>query len=1201
MKEDWTMKRSIYVAAALLALAACSRETEIDVPDGYLALVASTEGPTRTVVTEGTRVYWEPDDEIVVFSGGKSGKFVSNLTSSAASATFTGTLGMDAWTEGEEMWAVYPYSETTSFDGEAVTAVLPAEQVARAGSFGKDVNLSVARSTTPTLQFFNVGGGIRFTLAEEGIQEIVLEGLDGEILAGRVKVGFQDGKPVVLDVAEGETSITLTPSGGGSFQKDTPYFFVAIPGALEKGFKLHFHKADDLGYRIFDKTVTIRRSIFGTLTHADAGAAYSTVTDENITFKDELVKSIVVKHFDTGGDGELSCREAAVVLSLLVDEAETRASEDKVSIFAGTGITTFDELVRFTGLNRIEDGVFAGCTELTSITIPENVTAIGDNAFKGCTGLESITITSETPPAIGTDAFADSGDCPILVPEGTEEAYLAAWSEYGDRIRPNEYPEPEAVDLGLPSGLKWASFNLGASRPEESGKYFAWAETEPKKVFTWENYKWCEGTYETLYKYTSGIQGNRYEMDPKDDAARVKLGGNWRIPSAAERDELFKYCSLSPETVNGVDVIKLTSQVNGNHIYLPKAGSINGTEPGVMSDASFWTASSYLYSCAAAGLIYESEVGVYIRNWATSYFLGIPIRPVSGDLGTPVESISVDKSMLTMYVGDTANLSVTVSPENATIRDFRWIVNGDSVVSVSSSGEVTALNAGKVSVYAESFDGLYTALCYVIVLDYTAPAVPEAIDLGLSSGLKWASFNLGASAPEEYGDYFAWGEVSPYYKTLDPLSWRAGKAAGYDWTSYKWSGEATGKMTKYCTDPSYGQDGFTDGKTTLDPLDDVVSLRLDGKWRMPTLEDMDELRKKCTWTWTSVNGVDGYRVQGPNGNSIFLPAAGLLDGTDITHEGTYGHYWTSSLYEEHPDQASNLVFESERSYLFADGREFGLSVRPVLDDPAAPEGEVVIWENNGTHGAINWDMVYRFGQEGKSSADVCLALFPEEAWDVIKTGTFYLLLEGPNPVIRVADGWWMSLWTDDDIVPGDPRLTDNGDGTMTLEINFAGNPIVDVLDEHDLLFTGTGYTPLKIYYRVKEPVHPGGPKVFWENDGTHGPVDWDGNYRFALSGCDYDGGALATFPESVWKVIRTGTFYLLLEGTRPCVRVTTGWWDVSWGQDIMPGDERILDNGDGTWTLTFCLAGDPILDILDEHNLLITGSDFTPLRLYYIE
>ena len=205
--------------------------------------------------------------------------------------------------------------------------------------------------------------------------------------------------------------------------------------------------------------------------------------------------------------------------------------------------------------------------------------------------------------------------------------------------------------------------------------------------------------------------------------------------------------------------------------------------------------------------------------------------------------------------------------------------------------------------------------------------VPEAVDLGLS--VKWASFNLGASKPEEYGDYYAWGETEPYYSSLEPLVWKEGKDAGYDWPSYKWCKGSNKSMTKYCDDLSYGYNGFTDTKTVLDPEDDAAIVNLGTSWRMPTGVEWTELRENSTWTWTTQNGVNGYLVTASNGNSIFLPAAGRGNGTHLYSVGSLGYYWSSSLYTGFPGNAWSVYFSSGHVYDDSNVRCFGFSVRPV--------------------------------------------------------------------------------------------------------------------------------------------------------------------------------------------------------------------------------------------------------------------------------
>ena len=276
------MKKSVFIGlVAILGLVGCSRNQEIDIPDANLSLFARTESPadTKTVVESGVHVYWEPGDEIAVFMGEQSAKFTTDITAASGTATFKGTFGDQGWPEDLDLWAVYPFSEEAEFDGESITTTLPSEQIAREGSFGKDMNLSIAHSNSSTLQFYNVGGGIRFSVTEEGIKKVMFEGLSGEIISGKVKIGFEDGLPVVTEVTGGSQFITLLPpTGKKAFEKDTWYYIVAIPGSLEGGYKLRFYKDTDYARKVSEKAVVIKRSIFGNIEKADKGIEYEVQT-----------------------------------------------------------------------------------------------------------------------------------------------------------------------------------------------------------------------------------------------------------------------------------------------------------------------------------------------------------------------------------------------------------------------------------------------------------------------------------------------------------------------------------------------------------------------------------------------------------------------------------------------------------------------------------------------------------------------------------------------------------------------------------------------------------------------------------------------------------------------------------------------------------------------------------------------------------
>ena len=255
---------------------------------------------------------------------------------------------------------------------------------------------------------------------------------------------------------------------------------------------------------------------------------------------------------------------------------------------------------------------------------------------------------------------------------------------------------------------------------------------------------------------------------------------------------------------------------------------------------------------------------------------------------------------------------------------------------------LNAVSAGQTIVRVKDMSSYEEATIQVTVVG--GIATPEIVDLGLPSGLKWASFNVGATKPEEYGDYYAWGEVEPYYSSLDPLIWKEGKEAGYNWPSYKWCMGSNTTLTKYCDQSSYGYNGFTDYKTVLDPEDDAAHVSLGGKWRMPTKEEWSELIENCTWTWKTQNGVRGKLVTAGNGNSIFIPAAANFSWGGFIYEGD-GYYWSSSL--SSAGTAWVMVFISYRNPVDMVGnqwRQDGTAIRPVYDDTSGfpsnppPEG-----------------------------------------------------------------------------------------------------------------------------------------------------------------------------------------------------------------------------------------------------------------------
>lgn len=215
-----------------------------------------------------------------------------------------------------------------------------------------------------------------------------------------------------------------------------------------------------------------------------------------------------------------------------------------------------------------------------------------------------------------------------------------------------------------------------------------------------------------------------------------------------------------------------------------------------------------------------------------------------------------------------------------------------------------------------------SAWCNVIV---SSPCPYGAVDLGLTTSkgnkLYWATSNLCKSGlcpkSSDYGDYYAWGETNP--------------KSNYAWSNLKYctdsSGDHFSKYVPYDTSSYWSGSGNPDNKITLDLQDDAAHVKLGGSWRMPTGDEWEELINKCKWTWTG----KGYRVTGPNGNSIFLPAAGYRRGKDLYGIGSRGCYWSSSLTPHSSSHAYDLSFFSDQFLRVYNRRNSGLSIRPVSE------------------------------------------------------------------------------------------------------------------------------------------------------------------------------------------------------------------------------------------------------------------------------
>ena len=497
---------------------------------------------------------------------------------------------------------------------------------------------------------------------------------------------------------------------------------------------------------------------------------------------------------------------------------------------------------------------------------------------------------------------------------------------------PEEISEtPVYVDLGLPSGIKWADRNVGATKPWEYGDHFAWGETSTKDNYSEETYshvKVIRGNY-VIAKY----KGSDYSiLLAEDDAATAKWGGEWRMPTKEERDELYEYCNWEWTTKNGVEGYKVTSKQNGNSIFLPLAGCIDGDWTNT-AYGFYWTSTvntentwnAYDINFTSSSVLMNDDVRVYGRSVRPVYGPRAAVMPVV--VTSAVTQITENSAVLGGNVTYDGNATVTERGVVYSTSPNPVITNLNNFIRPCGSGtgeftyNATTLQAN-TTYYVRAYAKNEKGTAYGTEVSFTTKSSSssdhtgtenghEYVDLGLS--VKWATFNVGATKPEEYGDYFAWGETTT--KSV------------YGWSTYNWCNGTSSTLTKYNTSNIYGT---VDQKTKLELSDDAARVNWGGKWRMPTYDEFLELREKCTWKWTTQNGVKGYMITN-NGNSMFLPAAGYRYESSLINAGSLGYYWSSSLETGIPYYAwymeLNSIMEEEGSH--RGNRSAGRSVRPV--------------------------------------------------------------------------------------------------------------------------------------------------------------------------------------------------------------------------------------------------------------------------------
>lgn len=422
-----------------------SREGELEL---YAQLVSEPQARTA-LQADGSSIWWEKDDAISVFYGkSHAGTFYNNSEQKAVKTTvFKGDLSLRPGQTGEEVGtsvycAVYPADDFNRFDGEKATLFVKDMQTAREGGFGQACFPAVARfqNLDETLQFYNVCGGVRFSVAQEGIRSITIRSIGGEPLSGSIKVGFDaEGKPQVKELIEAIDSVLVLPPSTSTTVSFIPgvYYYVALlPQHLSSGLEIIYRKWEDnsfwKGTYSLKRELTVNRSRFGTLERREEGLTFHPAPaepDDVLLFRDPWMRSIMIEHFDRNYDNKLTFEEVAAIGNesfndCMKDEHSSLSSVrsfDEFQVFSSiTEITepywfnyryygnyneyygirdpemrpsSLESITLPSTLRVIGEGAFYA-SKLISIDIPDSVVEIRDKAFAGCSHLQTVRLPS---------------------------------------------------------------------------------------------------------------------------------------------------------------------------------------------------------------------------------------------------------------------------------------------------------------------------------------------------------------------------------------------------------------------------------------------------------------------------------------------------------------------------------------------------------------------------------------------------------------------------------------------------------------------------------------------------------------------------------------------------------------------------------------------------------------------------------------
>ena len=728
-----------------------------------------SESETRTIRQEDDgSVFWNPGDEIsLFFMRGENGgsKFTSQNTEVAEIAEFTGTIsgitgGGENLTDDAYFWAIYPYSKENACENNSLITSIPKKQQGLVGSFADDTFVTVSRSTTVKMRFWNVCGGLRFTVSQSGIKSVTFRGNNDEVLAGKVRVEFNESNiPVVTEVIDGQKEITLVAPNDGEFEVGKLYYLVALPKALEGGFTMTFRKTDGtVGVYTRTTGVTLKRSIFGTVRNLDAGLTFyeeeesgETVTGGSesgfylgiIGFNVDLypypIRKLTeesVAGFHSFIDG-LSMLKGTLLYYAVDNSLDALQTSTYPSNLDEVAVVSFTDGLDLISIDRVEIDkgiVYLSRDEyLEAIHTRLNEEKVsGQNITAYSIGVEGSDVTNSTLFQTNLEKIATSSDNAFKVTNMSEVA--EKFTEIANQLSETKYVQTIALRASAPDDQERVRFTFDNVSSYSSSKlYIEGTFNRAANPRTLENITYvgltstsgstitCPRDAQGFYEFTfEGVQADNGKLVPEDYQQRwYTTSGIW------EKDSEFDPAQNAWST----QTVKRSAAI---FLNLDCSSSLGAEFPALQTAAKSFVS-----------LLYENSIDP-----------------------NEVASISLNKSTLTMVTGNVETLTATVLPTTALDRRVEWSSTNASVATVSDKGVVTAVGPGNATIIAKTVDGGLTATCKVSVVTLAQEITFDCTELEIYNG---ESFTLQATVlPEDTSNKaLSWSSSNPAVATVD--------------------------------------------------------------------------------------------------------------------------------------------------------------------------------------------------------------------------------------------------------------------------------------------------------------------------------------------------------------------------------------------------------------------------------------------------